>query len=388
MLDVGKPLKEGSQPVNVAAFDPDAILLSHTHQDHYGLIEGLDRTIPVYLSKLEKNLIDAACMFSKQELLGNQFRFFEPWRSFEIGPFRITPYLVDHSAPDAFGFLVEAGGGRLFYTGDFRAHGRKRKLYERLIREPFADLDVLVMEGTMLKRSDGGFPNELSVEEEIVRVIRDARNASFLVCSSQNVDRLVSAFNACRRTEKKLVIDIYTAWVLQQMELVSDSVPNMFWDEVKVIATDKQELVVDENPDFFGAFGDDVGKPEHGITHEVLDSSPADYLQAIRLPGARLVDWYLSKEPVNVIFSQWLGDLEDNSERIGARDMRRLRDDSRVNFVYAHTSGHAFLPDLKKLAASLKPKVLIPVHTDFPHEFETHFDNVRVLEDEQKLEIQ
>ena len=43
----------------------------------------------------------------------------------EIGPFRITPQLVDHSAFDAYALLVEADGKRVYYSGDFRAHGRK-----------------------------------------------------------------------------------------------------------------------------------------------------------------------------------------------------------------------------------------------------------------------
>ena len=49
----------------------------------------------------------------------------------EIGPFRVTPYLVDHSAFDAYALLVEADGKRVFYSGDFRGHGRKRKLSRR-----------------------------------------------------------------------------------------------------------------------------------------------------------------------------------------------------------------------------------------------------------------
>ena len=32
-----------------------------------------------------------------------------------LGPFTIAPYLVDHSAYDAYGLTVDAGGKRLFY---------------------------------------------------------------------------------------------------------------------------------------------------------------------------------------------------------------------------------------------------------------------------------
>ena len=45
-------------------------------------------------------------------------------KPFELRPFTITPFLVDHSAFDAYALLVEAGGRRLFYSGDLRGHGR------------------------------------------------------------------------------------------------------------------------------------------------------------------------------------------------------------------------------------------------------------------------
>ena len=47
-------------------------------------------------------------------------RFYRDQRPFEIGPFRITPLLVDHSAFDAYALLVEADGRRLCNSGDFR----------------------------------------------------------------------------------------------------------------------------------------------------------------------------------------------------------------------------------------------------------------------------
>lgn len=36
-----------------------------------------------------------------------------------------TPYLMDHSAYDAYAFLIEADGEKIIYSGDFREHGRK-----------------------------------------------------------------------------------------------------------------------------------------------------------------------------------------------------------------------------------------------------------------------
>lgn len=389
MLDLGAPLDEGSKPADVGELKPDAVLVSHPHQDHYGLIENLDHSIPVYISLLGKRLIDAARIFSHHQPLGNQFRFFEPWKHFDIGPFKVTPYLMDHSAPDAYAFLVEAGSIRVLYSGDFRAHGRKGVLFERLVEEPPGDIDVLLMEGTMLERSSGDFPDEPAVEEAIVRTIENQENASFLICSSQNIDRIVSAFRACKRTGKTLVIDVYEAWVLEQMKLVSERVPNMFWDEVEVYVPNSQYQVVKENHEFFGDFRSAIFEEDHRTQAEELQASPADYLHSIRLSGINTVRRYLGENPVSIIYSQWLGYLEDDTHgRYGVEELMQLREDPRVNFIYAHTSGHASLEDLKRLAEAINPKKLVPIHTEHKYEFEDHFQNVLVLEDEQELIVE
>ena len=71
----------------------------------------------------------------------------------------------------------------------------------------------------------------------------------------------------------------------------------------------------------------------------------------------RLIDEFKNAAaPVNVIYSQWLGYLDGNhADYFGSDKIAAYRSDPAVNFVYAHTSGHAPVEDLKKLAAALKP---------------------------------
>lgn len=387
LLDLGLPLREESMPVDLSTLKPDAIFVSHPHQDHYGLIVDANPSIPIYISELGKRLIDAARIFSHQAPLSNDFHFFKPWIPLDIGPFKITPYLMDHSSPDAFAFLVEADGKRLFYTGDLRAHGQKGFLFERLIENPPPDIDVLLMEGTMLGRTIDDFPAESAVEDKIVEVIKGQRNTSFIICSSQNIDRIVSVFRACKKTGKTLVVDVYTAWVLEQMKLVSGRVPNMFWDEVKVIVRNSQYQVVKADPEFFGDFQNEMFNPELRIKPREILAAPADFVQAIRLSGSRLIEGYLTEYPVNIVYSQWLGYLEQDQGQYGADVLNRLRDDPRVYFVYAHTTGHALLEDLKRLANALEARILIPVHTDCPEEYCRYFDNALTLSDGQEFNI-
>jgi ribonuclease J len=69
--------------------------------------------------------------------------------------------------------------------------------------------------------------------------------------------------------------------------------------------------------------------------------------------------------PVNVIYSQSLGYLNGNqADYFGSDRISACRSDPAVNFVYAHTSGHAPVEELKKLATALKPRMLVSIHTE------------------------
>ena len=254
LLDVGLPLSADSPIMDVSQLKVDAVLISHPHQDHFGLMNCLPPNTPVYMGRLGKNLIDATQVFLGKSKHERDFRHFNAWEPFEIGEFRITPYLVDHSAADAYSFLVEAEGKRLFYSGDLRSHGRKGILFENLVKRPIPRIDIMFLEGTMMHRNNDLFPDEEAVEKKIVEVISQQKNISFILSSSQNIDRIVSAYRACKRTGKILVIDIYTAWVLEQVREITDNVPSMDWPEVRVYASHSQDERLKAAPECFGDF--------------------------------------------------------------------------------------------------------------------------------------
>ena len=394
LLDLGLPLSKTSKEIDLTNIKADAVLISHPHQDHFGLIDTIDPSIPVYIGELGKHLIDATRMLLGKELHNNKFSYFKSWQPFHVGDFTIKPYLVDHSAIDAYGFLIEAAGKRVFYSGDFRAHGRKSILFDKIVHDPPKDIDLLFMEGTMMQRTNDAYPTEAAVEKKIYEIIKEQKNISFLISSSQNIDRIVSAYRACLMSHKKLIVDIYTAWVLEQVKftLTSQNIPNhvptMEWDLIGVYADFSQDKKMKENSGFFGDFRKRVY--EQRIKKEQIAENPAGFLYLSKMSKSRIMYAYKKELPINVIYSQWLGYLEfENSEYFGAEDIAAFRNgnDPQVNFVYAHTSGHATVKDLKEFANALKPKQLIPIHTEFSGKYKGLFDNVHVVDDNQAFEI-
>lgn len=386
LLDLGLPLNKDSRHIDVAALKPDAVLISHPHQDHFGLIDALDPEIPVFIGELGKKLIDATRTLLGNPLHPNNFHHFKSWEPFSVGDFTVTPYLVDHSAVDAYGFLIEAEGKKVFYSGDFRAHGRKSVLFDKMLKNPPKDIDLLFMEGTMMQRNNDQFPKESDVERRIYETVKCQENISFIISSSQNIDRIVSAYRACKRSGKILVIDIYTAWVLEQLKHVSDSTPKMEWELVKVYLSYSQHEKLKAHPDFFGDFRQRLYK--YRVHKEELQAHPADYLFFGKMSHFRTINLYKNIKPANVIYSQWLGYLSySDTEYFGAEAMAAYQNDPHVNFVYAHTSGHATVADLQRFAEALKPKMLVPVHTEHGCEFEELFENVVKIGDESEFLI-
>ena len=59
--------------------------------------------------------------------------------------------------------------------------------------------------------------------------LKSAGKLTLLSCSSQNIDRIVSAYRACVRTDTLLVLDPYSAYVLYMLKDISKGLPQYDW---------------------------------------------------------------------------------------------------------------------------------------------------------------
>jgi ribonuclease J len=90
----------------------------------------------------------------------------------------------------------------------------------------------------------------------------------------------------------------------------------------------------------------------------------------------------LAKHPKDLqrataIWSQWPGYL-DRPSGTGTREFCHRHG---IPIVIHHTSGHAGIADLQRLAEALKPGRVVPIHTEAPERFVEHFTNVAMLDD-------
>ena len=350
-----------------------AVILSHAHLDHYGLAGMLPQGIPVYCGKASAELMAITGQISPDKVKPSELQFFKAWRQFQIGAFSITPYLMDHSAFDAYGFLVSAGGKSLFYSGDFRGHGRKAKLLDRLVQHP-KKVNVLLMEGTLIgERTNELSISEFDLENRFVSIIEETPGIVLVTASSQNIDRIVTVFKAAVQTGRKLIIDFYTAEILERLKTFA-KLPQASWANIRVCY-----------PQLLGRWFEKLGLDDilarhrkNGIRWSRIREDEANAVMLIRAGFLYDIKRFLSLENATWIYSLWPGYF-DRSESL--RNLKSYFEDKGIRYEYLHTSGHATLEDLKKLFDAMTPEMVIPIHSFHPEKFKDYFPNVRLVDD-------
>lgn len=186
MLDFGNELSldEKYTPINLdiegvtkGKLDCDGIVISHYHMDHLGQLTSALSEIPLYMGELSKEIALIGAEYQDRglylRLLGvNTFRGGE---AFTIGDIRIRPLVIDHSAADSYMFVIEAEGKHILYTGDFRMHGLRQHVLEKLVKTYIGEVDVLITEGTSLSRDANDPIAEVAVLDDISSYIQDGK---------------------------------------------------------------------------------------------------------------------------------------------------------------------------------------------------------------------
>jgi ribonuclease J len=362
LLDAGRPLDVsgdeacGIIPRTLNTELPVAgILLSHAHQDHYGLLGELPDSWPVYCGKASELLIRLTSkVFDKAP--AQQFKNWESKLQFGVGAFRITPFLTDHSAFDAYMLLIEVNRCRILYSGDFRTHGRKAALVERMMALPPPAIDALIMEGTNLG-SDKSCSSEDELQQRYIDLFKATAGRVFVAWSAQNVDRTVTLFKACanRAVRRTLVVDLYTAEVMEMLAEFG-RLPRPDWEHVKVVVTSAFARMYEKT-----GRGDFLKRMvPHGISARALAETPSKWVVMTR--KSLLWDFEhcgVVPNPADVwSWSMWSGYLKE-ADGVVLKDWFESRG---CPACHIHTSGHASPSDLRKFASCIKPKVLIPVH--------------------------
>lgn len=385
LLDAGSPLlveeataRSASIPTTLdTGADFTSVVVSHPHQDHWGLLRSLPGSWPVWSGAASEALIRMTAAISGGSI-EQPFSTYRSGETFGVGPFTITPFLTDHSAYDAHMLLVDVGDRRVLYSGDFRRVGRKSVLVDRFMSNPPRDVDVLLLEGTTLGRVEA-FPTESALEDEFISLFQRTPGRVFITWSAQNIDRTVTIYRACKRANRTLVLDLYTIDVLERLSALRDTLPRLGWPEVRAVVTSSMKWLY-ESPNRMNdpGFVKRVARSGHAMGAAKL-TEMADTVVMLR--PSLLRDFTEKGLRIRTddawVFSMWSGYLKSQEYQ----QIRVKFEVANATFAQIHTSGHASRGDLEEFARRVAPRHLVPIHSFTWDEHLDGFENVLRLRD-------
>jgi ribonuclease J len=345
----------------------DALIISHAHQDHYGLLDRIRTDVPVYMSTGTAKLVELTHTFTGRPPLSHNVRTFGWKDSIKVGPFRIVPHLVDHSAFDAYAFEIEADGKRIFYSGDFRDHGPISKTMDIIANRVKPGVDALLMEGTMLGRQDEQVLTENDLADEAVRLCAECKNAVLVYQSGQNVSRTVAFYKAARRLNREFVLDFYMAHVMTELAGLGLS----------------NSLPYPGHPSLEGVFTWFPYNLTNSLIkkgHETIPYRYSPWKRSKKELPQQLDRTMLFVRPTMLGDVERLGNLEGSVLLYSLWEGYREQEQTQgfldklqkmgVTVHPLHTSGHATLPALQRMVDILQPRNLMPIHTEHPGGFD------------------
>lgn len=349
----------------------DAVLISHGHGDHAGLMGTVHPEIPIFIGEKALKILNVTAQFTGGKVISAPVNFLRSGQEFIIGDITVIPYLVDHSGIDAYAFLIKAHNTCIVYTGDLRVHGRKKKATEYFIDNIPKGVDAILVEGTMMSRRGEAVETEENIEQKAYDFMKSKATPVIVVQSSTNIDRLVGMYRAAKRSGRIFVMDIFTAHVVAQL---GNSIPKpREFQDVRVFYPYHLTKKMFQTPE-----GERLMKQfsPYWISRRELEKRK-DYCILIRDTMLSDLQHIQNLQGACFIYSMWSRYKDEGK-------MKRLLEYAKSNsmeIIDLHTSGHAPVEALHHIIRRIESKKVIPIHTENAALFAELFDKVHVAKD-------
>ena len=328
---------------------PAALFITHGHEDHIGAAAWLwpKWQCPVYATPLAAGLLRAK--FHERGLAIDAIQVIEPGEALESGPFTLRYLSVTHSIPESCALLIAAGEYRILHTGDWKLDP------EPLIGLPtkastfraLAPIDLVVGDSTNAPVA-GHSRSEGEVAKALEQRFAQCTGRVVVSCFASNLARVLAVAQAAERCGRRVSL---MGRAMERMVAVArglgylDGMPSLVPvqdlgylppDEVLVIATGSQ------------------GEPRAALS---------------RLANGRHSSFELMAGDTVIFSAKAIPGNEAQIERL-KRGLARLDVAIWDEFSHPelHASGHPAQDELRTFYSWIKPRQLLPVHGERPHQ--------------------
>lgn len=350
----------------------DAVLISHHHNDHCGLLNRVLPSIPVFAGVETARILGVISDFIWKPFYDIRERLYN-MREITVNDMKIIPLSVDHSARDAYMFLVRADGKNVLYTGDFRdASHIPAEVKELLGGEK---LDLLITEGTNMRASGAKFLDEAGVEKEAARLMEEYDGTVFVLSSSTNQDRVQSIKRAADRTGRMVCADVFQSVVQGEKE-----------DGFQRFVANP--ITKEKTPGAYSYFEKLYGEGAL-VGAKSLARILGKKVVFVRTSMLNFMKTYLKYRPKNeknvLIYSIWKGYKTSSP----VKSLFHFCDEKGIDIEELHCSGHASPEEIKSLIDGLAPTAILPIHCENSEreKFNEFHPNCMMVSDGERLEV-
>src|SRR5215204_4716438 len=328
-----------------------AVLLTHGHEDHVGSLPYLlrqARVQEVWATRLTLGLIKSK-LDEHGLLRSTELKEADPeGEPVQLGPFRAGFIRVAHSIPDSVAIVLEAPGGRIVHTGDYKMDHTPvdglRTDVGRLAEVGNQGVDLLLGDSTNAERP--GVTGSERLVGEAFRKMIPPREGRILVASfASNVHRMQQAIDVAVDVGRKVCVvgrsmrkNINIARSLGYIDVPDEALirPNELDDyereDVLILCTGSQ------------------GEPLSALVRIAYNDHPAIKVEA----GDTVI---ISAKPVPGNELK-VHDAINELARSGAEVLHQ-------EVAPVHVSGHGNAEELRLMLGLVRPRSVMPVHGEF-----------------------
>ncbi|GLQ09522.1 MBL fold metallo-hydrolase [Devosia yakushimensis] len=334
------------------ADDVLALILTHSHEDHYGAVldlwPGFEK--PVYATPFTSAML--AAKRAGDGIVENvDITIMRPGKPFTVGPFTIEAINVAHSIPESNGLLISTPVGRALHTGDWKLDptpvGNAPTDVARLqaIGQDRTTPLALICDSTNAMK-DGESPSEADVAATLAALIAEAPHRVAVTTFASNVGRVISIVRAAHKAGRQVVMSGRSlhriTGIARELGMLEGLPPLLDQDAYKSVPRDKCVLICTGSQ---GEARAAIARIARG-DHPVIDLNAGD----------------------RMIFSSWA--IPGNEREV--IDIQNLLIDKGIEIItqkdgLVHVTGHPRRDELRKLYEWTKPDVLVPVHGEAMH---------------------
>ncbi|MEO8349355.1 MAG: MBL fold metallo-hydrolase [Acidobacteriota bacterium] len=323
----------------------DAVLLTHGHEDHVGALPllrewcrapvyGLPFTLALARRRLDEAGLPAEPMIEARR--GETIR---------AGSFAIRFFRVSHSVPDSAAILIEAGGRKLFHSGDFKLDpdppdGETTDV-EAIAEATAGGVDLALVDSTNAERP-GRALSERVAGEGLAAAFATAPGRIILTTFSSHVARVSQAAGAAIGSGRRVA---------------------MLGRSMRTVAEIAERFGRLRLPDSARIAPGELSRVPRGRVLCLTSGSQGEPFSALyRLALDEHTDLRLDPGDLVLFSSRTIPGHERSVNRVTDHLVRRGARVMRETEPPIHVSGHAHRDDIADWLALSKPRAVLPVH--------------------------